>query len=147
MPSSERGVRACLRALGGGVVPLLATWGPAVGWMACLFLLSSWPGADIVPGTSAEWIGRKLGHFTAYAFLAALLVRALLRSRWPLSPATALAAVLLAGIYGVSDETHQMYVNTRIASWLDAAVDTLGAGLGAAVVLGWLVRKRQCPKS
>ena len=48
-------------------------------------------------------------------------------------------AVLLASLYGVSDEVHQAYVPGRSADMLDWVADTVGAGVGVGVAV-WAVR-------
>ena len=68
---------------------------------------------------------RKLAHLTEYAILGALLVRALARPG---------LAVLLGGLYAVSDEVHQHFVRGRHAAWYDVLLDTVGVTVG---VLAW----------
>ncbi len=85
-----------------------------------------------------------LGHFTVYAALGgslALLFRAMgwgvLRSLF--------AAVVLATLYGVSDEFHQSFVPNRNVDPKDVLVDFLGACAGALTMLQLLdfrTRKR-----
>ena len=77
----------------------------------------------------------KAGHFFEYAFLAALLTFALSNTT-ALSPAQIFAlAILLAGLYGASDELHQLYVPTRGSDFDDVLIDSLSAAVGA---LGFL---------
>jgi hypothetical protein len=148
MPKPERGARATPRGLvSGRAVRFAQAWGPPIAWMAVLFLVSAWPGAELGFAPSSEWIARKCAHFGGYAALAALLFRALLRSDWPSPPAAALAALLLAGIYGFSDETHQMYVPARTGTWVDVGIDTAGAALGVAAALWRTSRRGRWPKS
>ena len=45
-----------------------------------------------------------------------------------------LAATVLATLYGVSDEIHQMFVPPRTPDWQDVCADALGAMTGAVVV-------------
>jgi VanZ family protein len=49
-------------------------------------------------------------------------------------------AVLLSGLYGVTDEFHQAFVPGRGAAALDVGIDTLGAALGV-----WLALRRRPP--
>ena len=74
------------------------------------------------------------GHSIGYALLGALLLRALARGR--VSGVTwrrAAAAVLLASLYGISDEWHQSFVPGRSPNRFDLLVDFLGATLGVTV--------------
>ena len=104
-------------------VGLLALWVPPVLWMAVIFRLSSIPGSRLPSGYST------LGHFVAYAILGALLVLPLRRS---LESGQAIAiAVVVASLYGVTDEFHQAFVPMRTPDVTDWGVDTLGAFAGA----------------
>ena len=108
-----------------GRSPLL-TWLPVVVLAGVIFAFSS------VPSLSTElwtWdtILRKLAHLAEYAILGALLDRALRRPQL-------VVAVAVAGLYAVTDEVHQLFVEGRHGSPLDVAIDALGALLG---VLLW----------
>ena len=65
-----------------------------------------------------DTILRKLAHVAEYAILGVLLARA--------TPPP-LVAVALAGLYAVTDELHQTFVEGRHGSPLDVGIDTLGA--------------------
>jgi VanZ family protein len=56
-----------------------------------------------------------------------------------------LKAVFFAFMYGVSDETHQLFVPRRAFQILDIFVDTLGGALGATIlwILLAILRKKQ----
>jgi VanZ family protein len=78
---------------------------------------------------------RKLGHFTEYSIFAIFLYLALgddHRSAW--NPRKALACILLAGLYSLTDEFHQRFVPGRGPSIVDAGLDTMGAMLGTVIV-------------
>lgn len=101
-------------------------WAPPVSWMALLFLLSS--RSSLGPaGVMPDW----LTHGGAYSILAALLCRALAGGWKALPGAGATAAVLLATLYGISDEYHQSFVPGRDATAADVLKDAGGACLGA----------------
>ena len=101
-------------------------WGPAVLWAGVLFLLSSTPD---LPGVS--WIDRipagdKLVHFAIYAVLGTALAWGhRLDHRVPHA-----ALVLVAALYGASDEWHQSFVPGRHASAVDWLADLGGAAVG-----------------
>jgi VanZ family protein len=101
----------------------LRTWGPVVLWAAVIFAFSSIPSLGTGLGTW-DLILRKIAHLTEYAILGALLVRALSRPG---------PAILVGGLYAVSDEVHQHFVRGRHAAWYDVVVDTVGVTLGAIV--------------
>lgn len=100
-------------------------WLPTVLWMAAIFAMSSVPGSK-VPG---RW--GYLPHFVEYAVLAVLTASATLR---PTRLGRSLVvAVLIASLYGASDELHQAFVPGRTPDVVDWAVDTLGAAVGAGL--------------
>ena len=84
---------------------------------------------------------RKLGHFTEYLILSVLLYRALRAGRrWNLRAAA--TAIVVAGLYAVADEFHQLFVPGRTAAASDCLIDVSGAaaGQGLLAVFGRLLR-------
>lgn len=77
-------------------------------------------------------------HFLEYATLSALLAHAWLGTRpsWPLR-LSFLVAAGSAVVFGLTDEIHQAYVPSRVASVGDLIADTLGALAGAALYLSF----------
>ena len=78
---------------------------------------------------------RKLGHFTEYAIFGIFLYHAMgddHRSAW--NPRKALACILLAGLYSLTDEFHQRFVPGRGSSIVDCGFDMIGATLGMVIV-------------
>lgn len=121
----------------------LWTWGPVLAWMVLIFFWSSIP-KQVPPGGSKsitfsgimpvfpgdwEFVVKKSTHLVAYAVLAVLISRALLPGRVPTGRTIALA-IVLAGVYAVSDEFHQTFTPGRHASLVDISIDLLGAALG-----------------
>ena len=101
-------------------------WGPPLAWMALLFALSS--RSSLGPaGAVPDWIT----HGTAYLVLATLLCRALAGGFKPVSAAGAAGAIVLATLYGISDEYHQSFVPGRQSDVADVIKDAGGACLGA----------------
>jgi hypothetical protein len=115
-------------------LPLPARWlAPAV-WAALIWYLSSCPGTG---GVITRWQAffSNGGHAALYAILTALLVL----TRQP--PAAAAIAwrrtsALIAILYGVLDETHQLFVPLRSFSIVDMVTDACGAWF-ASCWLGW----------
>lgn len=113
-------------------------WAAAVAWMGLIFYLSAQSTlpslAPFVPGLQAI-----AGHVGAYAVLAVLLQGALAgagvqRAGW--------WAIVLAALYGMSDEFHQSFVPGRDPDVFDLAMDTVGAS--AALLARWLwIRLKQ----
>ncbi len=103
----------------------VADWAPVALWAAMIFVLSSVPDLSTGLGTW-DYAARKLLHVLEYAVLGALCLRALGRP---------LVAGVLASAYAVSDEVHQSFVEGRVGSPVDWAIDTVGVALGVLVLL------------
>jgi VanZ family protein len=135
----------------------LKYWVPALGWMGLIFSGSTGLLADsrtsrfiepvlrwLWPGLADErvwqwvYVIRKAAHVTEYAVLAVLLVAALNRTFRLCPPAwswrRAGLALVVCGVYAVSDEWHQSFEPTRYASWRDVGFDLAGATLGLGVL-------------
>lgn len=107
-------------------------WTPVLLQMAVIFAASSIPDLGALPGGISD----KSGHSIGYALLAALLLRALARGRLAhVTWRAALAALLLATLYGASDELHQLFVPGRSSDRYDVLADAMGAAAAAAA--GW----------
>jgi VanZ family protein len=77
------------------------------------------------------------GHFGAYAALGASLAGFLRWMGWSATRAL-LVAILLATLYGVTDEFHQSFVPNRTPDSKDLLVDFLGATAGALAAMRFL---------
>ena len=112
-------------------------WAAVIAWMGVIFLLSSRPDLpNFAPGCR-DW-RRSAATLTAYGVLAGLLWWAL-RGSGVRYPAT--WALVLAVLYGVSDEFHQSFVPGRDMSVSDLMVDLIGAGVVLLIVT--LLRARR----
>jgi VanZ family protein len=121
-------------------VQLLWLWLPVALDAALIFFLSSIPRLPSPPGPFSD----KHFHFASYALLAALLVRALASARLRnVTGRIAAGAILLAALYGVTDEIHQMFVPGRSADAYDLLADTLGAVAAAGLLLALAIIRRQ----
>ena len=108
-------------------------WGPVALQMVLIFGASSISDLRALPGGISD----KSGHGIGYAILGAVLVRALAGGR--LNGVTwrrAGLAVLLATLYGVSDEFHQAFVPGRSPDRLDVLADCVGAAVAVVVIAG-----------
>jgi len=132
----------------------LLWWAPVAVWAGVIFYMSTATfGAsftnrlladilailhlEVSPHTFGllEFGSRKLGHLTEYSIFAIFLYHALgddHRSVW--DPRKALACILLAGLYSLTDEFHQRLVPGRGPSIVDCGIDTIGATLGMLIV-------------
>lgn len=112
-------------------------WALVIGYLGLIFYGSSLSTASM--STFERKLVRldKPAHAIEYTGLGGLLSFAL--STQP-GPALILAATTIAGVYGVMDEIHQLYVPTRTPDPLDVAADTLGGFAGA--LAGSALRRR-----
>jgi len=106
-------------------------WVPVALYAGLVFFLSSL--SRPLPFLPEDvWSLDKLLHAVEYAVLGLLLARAL--GAGGLSPArTFLGALLLASLYGATDELHQSLVPNRDCDPRDWGADTAGAVVGAAL--------------
>ncbi len=113
-------------------------WGPPALIALTLFFLSAQERLPAAPSND------KLAHLIAYAVLAASLARAVWFDTVWSSLKLVLFSVVLASLYGVSDEWHQSFVPGRDASLGDMVADALGAVIGALLAilgLSWAARR------
>lgn len=113
----------------------LVRWGPALIMMAVIFTASSFPSRDLPNFGLWDWLVKKGGHALGYALLAVAYLHALADGQRPTAPQV-LLAILFAGLYGVTDEFHQMFSAGRTPSATDVLIDTAGAAIGVAVAVG-----------
>ena len=107
---------------------LLRAWAPVVAVCAVLFWLSS---QSQLPSPHIPNID-KVEHATAYGILAWLAMRA-----FGASSLDAAWGVVLASLYGVSDEIHQAFVPGRSSDVFDWMADTAGALVALYLFRRW----------
>ena len=104
--------------------------------MVLIFVLSSISRLPSIPGGLDD----SVAHALEYAVLAALLLRGLVGTRWrEVTIGAAGLAVVLATLYGLTDEVHQRFVPGRAAQLTDVVADALGATVAAGLVLAWQI--------
>ena len=103
-----------------------ALWTLALMWAGVIFWFSARTGSQI-PGRFAE-----LGHLGEYFVFGGLLYAAL-RSSGGRDSAAAMA-LIVASLYGVTDEFHQHFVVMRTPDVMDWAADTVGAAAGILAI-------------
>jgi VanZ family protein len=116
------------------MVTFIRYWGPVCGYAGLIFYLSaqSHP-EDHVPFVT--YFSDKVLHAMEYAVFGALCYRALRGSGNDVWRQQAIpVAILLASLYGASDEVHQAFVPFRDSNWLDWVADTVGAAIGVTVM-------------
>ena len=122
-----------------GAPSRLSLWGPVFLYLAFIFALSSIAHPPELPNGSDKQL-----HAVLYAGLGMLLARALVGGLTrPVPFGMVVLTTLLAGLYGVSDEIHQMFVPPRQVEALDVVADTIGGALGASALYAWgIIQKR-----
>jgi VanZ family protein len=114
---------------------------PAVAWMAVIFLLSAQPGLRVSNDVSVDGPIRHVAHVIVYAILGLLLLWGFDALSSGSRTRLALIAALLAFLYGITDELHQLTVPNRTGQAFDLVWDALGASIGVVVGLA-LARRR-----
>jgi hypothetical protein len=117
---------------------LLQRYGVTIAWAALLFWLSSIPNLSF-PIDVFSW-DDKIQHFLAYVPLGWLLLRSIVWNKTA-SKRDWWLAILIGGLYGVSDEIHQYFVAGRFMDWTDAVADTIGVSCGGWIFLRWQQRR------
>jgi len=108
-----------------------------------------WLIPNISPGAveNAHCFIRKAGHLSEYGVLGLLLWRALRQTRLGASGKTpwktAVTALVLSAAYAATDEFHQSFVPTRMASVRDVMIDTSGSLLSLSIICTWTTCRRK----
>jgi VanZ family protein len=114
---------------------------PLIIYWIILFVLTT------LPGNEALNIGvnDKIEHFGAYGVLSAILyLNLLFQEKYPLYkkyPAT--FTLVVASLYGMVDELHQIFVPGRTADIRDWLADFLGSVLGVLIIKFILIKLKQ----
>ena len=139
----------------------LSRYLPLVLWLGLIFFAStgefSASNTSLIIGPLLHWLFpnitdervalvhffvRKLAHFTEYAVLALLAIRAFINSsQKSIKRHWFLISLLLVALYALTDEFHQSFIPSRTASIYDSLIDTSG-GL-TALILYSIGRRRK----
>ncbi|MBU0985911.1 MAG: VanZ family protein [Proteobacteria bacterium] len=112
-------------------------WFPIIFYCLLIFVQSSHPSPEVI---KSDWPHvDKVLHFTAYALLGALFLRAFYTTRLKHRLKLIFTlSVLFSALYGISDEIHQSFVPYRTADAMDAMADILGSAFGVGVFSLWI---------
>lgn len=117
----------------------LVLWTPVAVYMAAIFYVSS---LSVIPGPVGYWFSDTLLHMACYGGLALFTLRALAGGRWTgVNAGVLIAAWLMATLYGVTDEWHQMYVPGRTSELRDLVNDAAGALAAVGMAGAWGIMK------
>lgn len=115
-------------------------WFLALGWAGLIFFSSS---LSIPPTPPTIPFQDKVVHFVLYGVLAGLLFGGFFRQRGWLTINAAFWAFLLASLYGVTDELHQLFVPLRQCDVFDWLADTGGALVSVAILAALITKYHQ----
>jgi VanZ family protein len=116
---------------------------PVIGFCLLIFWQSSYPGIISQPLFPYN---DKVLHFGGYALLSILAARDLFVEKRLWSPAKIkIISILLACIFGLSDEIHQAFVSSRTASAGDFFADCTGSIAGCLFYFNILSRGGKKP--
>ncbi len=113
------------------------SWAFVVVMVLIIFYISSLTFPPVPPGINIKAI---LYHFFAFFFLAFFLLPALVKGK---KKNLIFIAIILAVLYGISDEFHQLFVPGRVCSFSDILADSAGIFLASFLYVLKLKRKKQ----
>jgi len=116
----------------------ISRWLPAFVIMAVIFFLSSRSTSALPDFGFWDLLIKKGGHLIGYLLLGLAYRRAIYegkRGEW-------ITAVVMALLYAMTDELHQMYTPGRNPSLVDVGIDLSGALMGQWLFHHWGVIKR-----
>lgn len=117
---------------------LLSLWGPVAILMTAIHGSSSISNPPELAGVSDKTL-----HFATFAVLALLVLRALAGATWRgVTRWTMVGCCVIAVLYGVKDEWHQMYTPGRTPDLMDVAADFAGAASAAIGAGAWSIIRR-----
>lgn len=127
-------------------------WILVITWMVIIFWFSNQPAVisdekskfvihvfkvlglnlDSILGNLANFIVRKVGHFTEYLILYVLFFNALLEDFS--FKKSLMISLLIVFVYACSDEIHQIFIPGRTARIRDVIIDTCGGSFAMLVI-------------
>jgi VanZ family protein len=107
----------------------LLQWGPAIVIMLVIFLLSATPSNELPNFGDRDFLIKKGAHMLGYALLTLGFLRGFSGStgRLKLPAVYIFLAVILVGLYAMSDEYHQSFVPGRSSRLADVGIDSAGS--------------------
>ncbi|HSD83988.1 MAG TPA: VanZ family protein, partial [Anaerolineae bacterium] len=109
-------------------------------WLIVIFIGSSIGNVPRVGGKTTDGVVHRIAHIAEFAVLGGLLLRALRRDR-TVTKREIVITLIVAALYGASDEFHQRFTPGRSSEGLSILFDVAGGVIGVAVYRGWLRRK------
>lgn len=112
-------------------------------YMGLIWTLSSMSSDAVVELSNSEWDNgiKESLHLIEFAILYVLLALALLSVRG-LTKRLNLILILIASLYGLSDEIHQFFVPARSATLIDLVKDVIGVLAASWIMYSAYIKKR-----
>ena len=115
----------------------LKYWLPPILWALIIFTFSNFPTVETADFYLGDFLIKKSAHLIEYGILAILIYRGLIGSEIDNKKAI-IYSIVIASLYGVTDEFHQSFIPGRGPAIRDVAIDTIGATIGVNL---WKRRK------
>jgi VanZ family protein len=112
-------------------------WLPVVIWMVAIFIGSSIGSLPRLGDIVADGLIHHAAHMLEFAILSALLLRALSKER-AITSRNMIVTLIIAAVYGASDEFHQRFTPGRSSEGLSVLFDVAGGLIGM-----WVYRWRR----
>jgi VanZ family protein len=109
-------------------------WGPVAAWLIVIFMGSSIGTLPSVDRGTLDQLMHWVGHLSEYAILALLLLRAL-KNGQAFGWREIVLTLIVAAVYGLSDEWHQTFVKGRNGELWTVGLDMAGALIGVVIGL------------
>lgn len=98
---------------------------------------------NIINTDNLIFIIRKMAHITEYLILGILLFN-VLKDYNEVNIKLVIITIMFCFTYAISDEVHQLFIQSRSGKFSDVLIDTLGSGIGSFIC--YLVIKK-CMKN
>jgi len=118
-------------------------WLPPILWAMAIFTVSSFTVGSSSDFYWKDFVVKKTAHVIEYGVLATLIYRALVNSNVSNKKAM-LYSVILAFLYGATDEFHQSFTPGRGPKFTDVLIDTFGASL---FIFGIIANIKKMPEN
>jgi hypothetical protein len=118
-------------------------WLPPILWAMAIFTVSSFTVGSSSDFYWKDFVVKKTAHIIEYGILATLIYRALVNSNVSNKKAM-LYSVILAFLYGATDEFHQSFTPGRGPKFTDVLIDTFGASL---FIFGIIANIKKMPEN
>lgn len=101
---------------------------PVLVWMCVIFYFSSRPTIEVSVNNNINFAFYKTLHVINYAILTTLLIRSF-KKKSTITINHLKRAIIIAILYGISDEFHQLFVPGRTSRFRDVIIDGVGVSL------------------